>query len=144
MLFRSPRCPWHAPLGPSTLGHPPSQRGTSQWGEWTTPRGGIRKKWSIREVQSPRSYPQPVIQRTQSPVNASLAAGDEAPGSSSPYSGALGASRTAAPRTEEASCNQPPEVPPTKYGESPLVQARQCGIVHSLHPRIRGKSSVYG
>jgi hypothetical protein len=76
--------------------------------------------------------------------SASLAAGDEAPGSSSPYSGALGASRTAAPRTEEASCIRPPEVPPTKYGESPLVQARQCGTMRSLRPRIRGRSSVYG
>jgi hypothetical protein len=126
------------------LGRPPSQRGTSQWGEWTAPRGGIRRKWSIREEQSPRSYPQPSIQRTQSPANASLAAGDEAPGSSSPYNGALGASRTAAPRTGEASCNQPLEVPPTKYGENPLVQARQCGTMHSLRPRICEKSSVYG
>jgi hypothetical protein len=64
--------------------------------------------------------------------------------SSSPYSGALGASRTAAPRTEGVSYILPPEVPPTKCGESPLVQARQCGTVHYRHLRIRGKSSVYG
>ena len=92
----------------------------------------------------PRSCPQPGIQKTQSPVNASLAAGDEAPRSSSPYSGALGASQTAAPCTEEVSCIRPPEVPPTKCGESPLMQARQCGTVHSRRLRIRGKSSVYG
>jgi hypothetical protein len=101
-------------------------------------------EWSIRAEQSPRSYPQHGIQRTQSPANASLAVGDEAPGSSSPYSGALGASRTAAPRTKKVSCNRPPEVPPTKYRENPLAQARQCGTVHSLRPRIRGKSSMYG
>jgi hypothetical protein len=77
-------------------------------------------------------------------MNASLAIEDEAPGSSSPYSGALDASRTAALRTEEASCNRPPEVPPTKCGESPLVQARQCGTVHFRRLRIRGESSVYG
>jgi hypothetical protein len=77
-------------------------------------------------------------------MNASLAVGDEAPGSSSPYSGALNASRTAAPRTEEASCIRPPEVPPTKCGESPPVQARQCGTVHFRRLRIRGKPSVYG
>jgi hypothetical protein len=104
----------------------------------------ILRKWSTHAEQSPRSCPQPGIQRTQSPANASLAVGDEAPGSSSPYSGALDASRTAAPRTEEASCIRPPEVPPTRYGESPLVQARQCGTMHSLRPRIREKSSVYG
>jgi hypothetical protein len=44
----------------------------------------------------------------------------------------------------EASCNQLPEVPPTKYGGNPLVQVRQCGTMHSLRPRIREKSSVYG
>jgi hypothetical protein len=76
-------------------------------------------------------------------MNASLAIGDEAPGSSSPYSGALDASRTAAPRTEGVSRIRPPEVPPTKRGESPLVQVRQCGTVHFRHLRIRGKSSVY-
>jgi hypothetical protein len=80
---------------------------------------------------------------TQSPKYLEMAQGhifpfNEAPRSSSPYSGALGASRTAAPRTEEVSCIQPPEVPPTKYGESPLVQARQCGTVHSRHLRILG------
>src|SRR5688572_17364510 len=100
--------------------------------------------WSTHAEQSPRSCPQPGIQRTQSLVNASLAVGDEAPGSSSPYNGALDASRTAAPRTEEASCIRPPEVPPTKCGESPLVQACQCGTVHYRRLRIRGKSSVYG
>jgi hypothetical protein len=77
-------------------------------------------------------------------VNASLAAGGEAPRSSSPYSGAPGASRNAAQRTEGVSGTWPPEVPPTKYGGSPLVQARQCGLVHSRRLRIRGKSSVYG
>jgi hypothetical protein len=77
-------------------------------------------------------------------MNASLAIGDEALGSSSPYSGALGASRTAALRTEGVSRIRPPKVPPTKCGESPLVQARQCGIVHSHRLWIRGKSSVYG
>jgi hypothetical protein len=69
---------------------------------------------------------------------------DEAPGSSSPYSGALDASQTAAPRTGEASRNQLPEVPPTRYMGNPLVRACQCGTVHSLRPRIREKSSVYG
>jgi hypothetical protein len=78
------------------------------------------------------------------PTNAILAIRDEALGSSSPYNGALGASQTAAPRTGEASCNQLPEVPPTRYGETPLVQVRQCGTVHFLRPRIREKSSVYG
>jgi hypothetical protein len=77
-------------------------------------------------------------------MNASLAVGDEAPGSSSPYSGALGASQTAAPRTGEASCNRLPEVPPTRYGGNPLVQVRPCGTVRSLLPRIREKSSVDG
>jgi hypothetical protein len=75
---------------------------------------------------------------------ASLAVRDEALGSSSPYRGALGASQIAAPRTGEASCNQLPEVPPTRYGGNPLVQVRLCENVHSLRPRIREKSSVYG
>jgi hypothetical protein len=47
-------------------------------------------------------------------------------------------------RTGEASCNQLPKVPPTRYGGNPLVQARPCGTVHSFRPRIREKSSVYG
>jgi hypothetical protein len=77
-------------------------------------------------------------------MNVSLAVRDEAPGSSSPYSGAPGASRTAAPRTGEASCILLPEAPPTKYEGNPLVQVRPCGNVCSLFPRIREKSSVYG
>jgi hypothetical protein len=89
-------------------------------------------------------YPRPYIQKTQSPANASLATGDEALGSSSPYSGALSASQTAAPHTGEASCNQLPEVPPKRYGGNPLVQAHPCGTMHSLRPRIHEKSSVYG
>jgi hypothetical protein len=36
------------------------------------------------------------------------------------------------------------EVPPTRYGGNPLVQARPYGTVHSICPRIREKSSVYG
>jgi hypothetical protein len=107
---------------------------------------GMESAKSGQPVQSNRLYRvlSPVSKRLKSPMNASLAVGDEAPRSSAPYSGALGASRTAALRTEEASCIRPPEVPPTKCGESPLVQARQCGIVHSRRLRIRGKSSVYG
>jgi hypothetical protein len=75
-------------------------------------------------------------------MNASLAVRGEALGSSSPYSGALGSSQTAAPRTREASCNRLPEAPTIRYGENPLVQVRPCGTVRSLHPRIREKSSV--
>jgi hypothetical protein len=77
-------------------------------------------------------------------MNASLAVRDEALGSSSPYSAALGASQTATPRTGEASRNWLPEAPPTRYGENPLVQVRLCGKVCSLRLRIREKSSVYG
>ena len=61
-----------------------------------------------------------------------------------PAAKALGASRTAAPCTEGVSRIRPPEVPPIKCGESPLVQFRQCGTVRFRHRRIRGKSSVYG
>jgi hypothetical protein len=56
----------------------------------------------------------------------------------------LGASRTAAPRIGEASCNPLPKVPPTRYEGNPLVQVRQCGTVHFLRPRIHEKSYVYG
>jgi hypothetical protein len=94
------------------------------------------KGWNPQKVVNPcraiaSIVSQPGTQKTQSPANASLAVGDEAPGSSSPYSGALCASRTAAPCIGEVSCIQLPEVPPTKYGENPLVQARQCVTVHS-------------
>jgi hypothetical protein len=75
-------------------------------------------------------------------MNVSLAIRDEALGSSSPYSGALGASRTAAPCTGEASCNLLSEVPPTGYGGNTPVQVRPRGIVCYLRPRIREKSSV--
>jgi hypothetical protein len=75
-------------------------------------------------------------------MNASLAVRDEALGSSSPYSRALGASRAAAPCTGEASCNRLPKVPLTRYEENPLVQVHPCGTVRSLRPRICEKSFV--
>jgi hypothetical protein len=71
---------------------------------------------AIASIVSLARYP-----KDSDPVNASLAVGDEAPGSSLPYSGALDASRTAALCTEEVSCIRPPKVPPTKCSESPLV-----------------------
>jgi hypothetical protein len=75
-------------------------------------------------------------------MNASPAVRDEAPRSSSPYSGVPGAPRTTAPYTGEASYNRLPAVPPTKCVENPRVQVRPCGNVRSLLPRIREKSSV--
>jgi hypothetical protein len=98
-LGREPTHPWHAPLDSSTLGRPPFQRGTNQWGEWTAPRGESHKRSSAHGEQWPRWCLQPGIRKTQSPTNTSLAARDEAPRSSSPYSGVPSAPRTAAPRT---------------------------------------------
>jgi hypothetical protein len=77
-----------------------------------------------------------------SPTNASPVATDEAPRSSSPYSGVPGAPRTTALHTGEASYNRLPVALHTKCGENPLVQVRPCGNVCSLLPRIREKSSV--
>jgi hypothetical protein len=37
----------------SQQGRPPSLRGTNQWDEWTTPRGGIHRRWSVCEEQLP-------------------------------------------------------------------------------------------
>jgi hypothetical protein len=82
------------------------------------------------------------VSETRSPTNASLAARDEAPRSSSPYNEVPDAPRTAAPRTREASYNRLPVVPPTRCEENPLVQVRPCGNVCSLLLRIREKSSV--
>jgi hypothetical protein len=80
--------------------------------------------------------------KTLSPRNASLTVGDEAPRSSSPYNEVHGAPRIATPHTGEAQRNLLLVVPPTKCGESPLVQDRLCGNVHSRRPWVRDKSSV--
>jgi hypothetical protein len=56
---KEPIHPWHAPLGPSTLGRPPFQRETSQWDELTALMGESHKRSSARGEQWTRWYLQP-------------------------------------------------------------------------------------